>query len=235
MIEGLTTDPNIVYLLLLIGLWSGITAAYVPGSGIAELVSAGVSVAAIVLLAALPTNWFAVLVVLVGVAGFLLVPLIRPRYATLALVGLIFQALGSVALFHNGLSVGWPLIALTIVLSVLYHRFVLLPVLAHQRRSRELETDAYEQLLGATGRVVNPINLPNPVGTVQAGGELWTARSDLPLERGDEVIVVDRDGLVITVEGLKYKRDERADNSNSPSSGHLRDQSGSQLPEHMES
>ncbi|WP_348240644.1 NfeD family protein, partial [Salmonella enterica] len=68
----------------------------------------------------------------------------------------------------------------------------------------EAVADEDDLLIGATGRVVSPLN---PVGTVQAAGDLWTARSDRPLESGDEVIVLRRDGLMLIVEGIKHKRE----------------------------
>jgi membrane protein implicated in regulation of membrane protease activity len=41
---------------------------------------------------------------------------------------------------------------------------------------------------------------------VNVRGELWTANSDQPLHSGEEVVVVERDGLSIFVEGVKQKR-----------------------------
>lgn len=197
-----TVDPDLMYLILLLGLWSGVTAAYVPGTGIAELFSAAVSLGAIVLLTALPTNWLAVLLLVVGVSGFLIMPFIHRRFELLAVGGLLLQALGSLFLF-NGMSVSVPLIAATIAISLLYHRFVLLPTL--NRRLPDAMADEDDLLLGSTGRVVRPLD---PVGTVQAGGELWTARADHPLESGEEVVVLRRDGLMLIVEGIKHKREQ---------------------------
>jgi membrane-bound serine protease (ClpP class) len=194
-------DPNIVYLILLFGLWSGVTAAYIPGTGVVELISAGASLAAIVILASMPTNWLALLILVVGVAGFLVMPFVNRRFALLAVGGLLLQAVGSFFLFE-GISVSLPLIAATIALSLLYHRFVLLPILErHQTLPAWSDDDA---LIGARGRVMTALN---PSGTVQAGGELWSARSNEPLDSGDEVEVVRREGLVLVVEPLKRKRD----------------------------
>lgn len=198
-------DPNIVYLILLAGLWGAVTAAYLPGTGIAEIIAAVVSIAAIVLMASMPTNWLAVLAVVVGVLGFLLMPFINQRWALFAVGGLILQALGSIFMF-NGVSVSLPLIAAVIAVSLLYHRYILLPVLANQRKHTVLEVE--ETIIGKRGRVTR--NVEHGGIIVQAAGETWTARSELPLEVGDEVIVTGREGLVLTVEGIKHKREEIA-------------------------
>lgn len=193
-------DPNIVYLLLLFGLWGAVTAAYIPGTGLVEVVSALGSIGALVLMMSMPTNWLALLVLIVGVGGFLIMPFINHRFALLATGGLLLQALGSLFLF-NGMMVSPVLIAGTIAVALLYHRFVLMALRNSYDRLPEIDDDA--AFIGSVGRVVSPIN---GFGTVQAAGELWTARSDQPLASGDEVVIVDRDGLVVTVEGLKRKR-----------------------------
>jgi membrane-bound serine protease (ClpP class) len=194
-------DPNIVYLLLLFGLWSAVTAAYIPGTGLVEVVSAAASLGAVVLMMSMPTNWLAVLVLVVGVGGFLVMPFINQRWAVLASGGLLLQALGSLFLF-NGTMVSPVLVAGTIAVALLYHRFVLTALRNNHARLPEIDNDA--SFIGTVGRVVSRID---PVGTVQAGGELWTARSERPLEAGEEVVVIDRDGLVVTVEGVKHKRE----------------------------
>jgi membrane-bound ClpP family serine protease len=202
---NLPIEPNTVYLLLLLGLWSGVTAAYLPGTGVIELASIGASLGAVFLLAQMPTNWLALLILIVGVAGFLVMPFLSRRFAVLAVGGLALQAIGSLFLF-DGLVVSPALVAAVIAVSLLYHRFILLPVLRNQHAHPEW--DESETLIGATGRVVRPLN---PVGTVQAAGELWTARGDQALEAGDEVVVLRRDGLVLTVESMKRKREEGGD------------------------
>jgi len=194
-------DPNIVYLLLLFGLWSAVTAAYIPGTGLVEVLSGAASLGAIVLMMSMPTNWLAVLVLVIGVGGFLVMPFINQRFALLATGGLVLQAMGSLFLF-NGLMVSPVLIAGTIAVALLYHRYVLMALRNNYAKLPQIDDDA--SFIGAVGRVVGRID---PVGTVQAGGELWTARSDRPLEAGEEVVVIDREGLVVTVEGIKRKRE----------------------------
>jgi membrane-bound ClpP family serine protease len=88
------------------------------------------------------------------------------------------------------------------VLPLAYHRYALLPILEKARIQPLMDDDG--SLAGAHGRVVRALN---PTGTVQVRGELWTATSEHPLEAGDEVVVIERDGLNIYVEGIKRKRE----------------------------
>jgi membrane-bound ClpP family serine protease len=56
-----------------------------------------------------------------------------------------------------------------------------------------------ETLIGATGRVVEPLR---PIGRVRVRGEVWRARGSEELDRHVPVRVTDRDRLTLTVERL---------------------------------
>lgn len=200
-------DPNLIYLVLVAGLWLAVTAAYMPGTGVIELVSAGLVIGAVLLLASFPTNWFAAILVLVGGVLFLVMPFIEERYQVLTFGGLALQILGSLFLFH-GASVSPALIIGVAVVSILYYRFVLLPILRTHRQSAAMRTD--RPLVGEYGRVQSPLN---PTGMVRVQGESWTARasddSTLPIPEDASIVVLERDGLtlVVAAESPKPKRE----------------------------
>lgn len=206
---NLFQDPNILYLVLIFGLWVGVSATYIPGTGIKEAIAAVALIGAFWgLVTTTATNWWAVLLLIMGVLGFIIMPFLNNRFMnSLAIVGLALQGVGGLLLFNNAM-VSPILLGVTLVLPLLYHRFVLLPVLRSVRE--RTEQAAVDTLLGARGRVVQPVN---PIGTVQAGGELWTATSvdEKPIPSGEQVIVVERDGLQIVVESVKHKRNEETD------------------------
>jgi membrane-bound ClpP family serine protease len=54
-----------------------------------------------------------------------------------------------------------------------------------------------ETLIGATGRVVEQIG---PIGRVRVKGEVWSARSEEPLDADARVLVIGRDQLTLIVE-----------------------------------
>jgi membrane protein implicated in regulation of membrane protease activity len=54
-----------------------------------------------------------------------------------------------------------------------------------------------EALIGARGEVVVPCR---PTGQVRVGGELWQARCEAGVERGELVRVTAREGLMLFVE-----------------------------------
>lgn len=204
LLQNMIVDPNIVYLGLLAGLWVGVTAAYFMGTGVPELISLVLIGAAVMALLSLPTNWIAVLLMVIGVSTFLVVPFVKPSLGQFADFGLILQALGAMTLF-NGFSVSPLLVVVTIGIAWAYHRFVLLPAL-RSYRNRAAVTVNQESVVGARGRVLRAVN---PVGTVHVQGETWTARSDETLEVGAEIIVVEQRGLELQVE--KAKRPDLAE------------------------
>jgi membrane-bound serine protease (ClpP class) len=202
-------DPNLVYLVLVTGIWLAVTAAYMPGTGIVELGAAGLVIGGLLLLAGMPTNWLAALMVLVGGVLFLVVPFIEERHTVLALGGLALQLIGSVFLF-NGVSVSLWLIAAVAIVSLAYYRYVLIPILRTHRQSAALRTD--RPLIGEYGRVQSILN---PTGTVRVQGESWSARlseqSSLPVPVDASVVVLDREGLVLIVAPEEPKRKHEPD------------------------
>lgn len=194
-----TLDPNLVYIGLVVGLWLAITAAYVPGTGLPEIGAFLMLIGSFWVLTALPTNWLAVMLVVLGVIGFLVLPFIAPDRARLAEAGLFVQALGGFFLF-DGMTVSPFTIVITLAVAWGYHRLILIPILQAQGGRSEFEEA--NEVVGARGRVVKALD---PVGTVHVKSELWTARSDEPLEANTPVIVTARQGLELTVE--KAKRD----------------------------
>lgn len=191
-----TINPNLVYMALVLGLWVGITAIYIPGTIVVEAVAFILLGATLLVLSAMPTNWLAVVLLILGLTGFLTVPFLNPRWARAAELGLILQGIGGFFLF-NGLSVSPILLVITLGLSLAYHRTILLPIMRHQQQ----KPDDITNLVGAHGRVVKLID---PLGLVRVRGETWTARSSQQLEADTEIEVVAQNGLELIVEKAKH-------------------------------
>ncbi len=193
----LLRDPNVIYLLLMAGLWVSATGAYIPGAGIAEIGGAALIIGTLVLLAQMATNWIAVIALVIGASLFFLLPLLKPDWERYAIGGLALQAGASFFLF-DGANVSLLWIAVGLLVAFAYHRTILRSVLMQQRTLSSTQKDAF--LVGARGRVVAPIE---DRGTVHVQGELWTARSRSRLESGAEIVVTQRDGLELHVEKAK--------------------------------
>ncbi len=193
-------DPNIVYLLLMAGLWISAIGAYIPGTGVAEIAGAGLILGTVYLMSLLAANWLAAVALVAGASLFFLLPLLKSEWENLAIGGLALQAIASFFLFAEA-SVSPLLIAVGVLLAWGYHRTILRSILKQQRELSSTQKDEF--LVGTRGRVMATIE---DRGTVQVKGELWTARSKSRLESGTEIVVTQQDGLELQVE--KAKRED---------------------------
>jgi len=192
-------SPNLVYLLLMAGLWLGATGTYIPGTGIVEVAGAGLLMLTLYLMTLIATNWIALAALVIGASVFFLLPLLKPELIRFAQAGLVVQAVSSFFLFGDGM-VSPVLIVLSVLLAWLYHNTILKSILKHHRELSSTQKDEF--LVGEHGRVVASIE---DKGTVQVKGELWTARSIDRLESGTQIVVTEQQGLELHVE--KAKRD----------------------------
>jgi membrane-bound serine protease (ClpP class) len=204
-------DPTFVYMLLITGLWLGITALYIPGTGLPEGAALLTIGGALFAMLYMPTNWLSVLLLIGGMAAFVVIPLISTKHTRWAHLALGVQAVGSAFLFRG--TMPNPLLILTMLgIAFVYYHFLLIPMMA-QMRELPLVGDDMSELLGAEGRVTSPVT-DAETGTAQVNGELWTIRSNVPLERGDIVRVLDVQGLELQVERVKSKRPPQTAHSN---------------------
>jgi membrane-bound serine protease (ClpP class) len=188
-------DPNLVYILLVAGLWLGVLAMYIPGTGFAELLALGLILASLFILSMMPTNWMALAILVLGVSSFLLLPFFGESWGRYAVLGLLLQGVGGYYLFPQT-PVSILLIGVSLLFGLGYYYKVLVPVLATQNEKREDEI-----IIGSQGRVVKDLD---PVGTVYVKKELWRARSEETLAKDTLVVVVAQDGLELLVEKAKH-------------------------------
>ncbi len=196
----LLINPNVAYLLLIIGLWSAITAFIMPGSGLPEAIAAVSLVLAITGLAQLPINLVgAALIALAFVLFFLEFKLIT--HGALTAGGVVSFALGSIFLVRPtgtqpGLSL-WVVGIATLATAV----FFVVGVTAAVRTFRQpVFSNPQTRLVGARGIVKQSVS---PTGTVQVKSELWTAVADEPLAAGEYVVVTKIEGLRLRVTRVK--------------------------------
>jgi membrane-bound serine protease (ClpP class) len=192
-------NPNIVYLLLVLGFFLGILALFSPGTGLLE---AG---ALLVLFAA---GWgvynnardislWALIVLAIGIFPFLLAMRKWRNVIYLAIAIVAFE-LGSVYLFVP--EVWWKpavnpfLAAFTIVSTGLF-----LWIAGHKAIEAELMRPRHDlgTLVGQVGEAKTAVHAE---GSVQVAGEQWSAWSDVPIPPGAAVRVIRREGLILKVE-----------------------------------
>jgi membrane-bound serine protease (ClpP class) len=192
------TDPNIAFILLLIGIYGVLFEFMSPGAIGPGVVGAIALIVALTALAVLPVNYGGLALLVIGIA-LMVVEGLSPGFGIVGLGGVAAFILGSLFLFEPedtniDLAVSWPLIAGAAAVSVAF--FAGLAGFALRARRRPVLTGA-EELIGSTGEVVS---WSQTEGHVRVHGEIWSARSDRPFLTGQKVRVVSRSGLTLCVE-----------------------------------
>ena len=194
------TNPNVVYLFLIIGVWSFIAAWLVPGTGVAEAFAVTCLVLAAIGLFQLPTNIAALLLILVAV-GLYLVEAHASSHGVFALLGTVLLVIGSLFLFGTAAEAQrvsrWLIFTVAAVTLGLF--WVLMTFgLAAQRRPVEEEARMH---VGDVGEARTDLA---PRGVVYIGDEEWSAETaGAPITAGTRVKVVAIRGLHLLVEPVQ--------------------------------
>lgn len=188
--------PNLVYLVLVAGLWLAAMALVAPGTGVLEGLAILALAAAGMGMMYIPLNAWAVVVLLVG-AVFFGLSLWRRREALWLALAALALSLGSAFLFRveTGGPAVHPLLAATVSLLTLgFFWLAIRKVLAAARARPAIDPS---DVVGQVGEARTALD---PIGSVYVAGELWTARARQPLPEGTRVRVVGKDGLILQVE-----------------------------------
>jgi membrane-bound serine protease (ClpP class) len=196
---AILTNPNIVFLLLTIGVQAILIEISNPGGWIAGFIGAVCLALAAYGLGVLPVNWFGIIFLIIAFVLFILETQ-APSLGALTAAGVVSLIVGALVLFNtpsvpNFMRVSVPLVVGTsIAMGMIF--FVILGFAIRAQRS-PVRTGR-ESLVGRTGTVRRELD---PTGLVQVGGERWTAVSVV----GGEKIDRDTQVEVVQVDGLRLK------------------------------
>ena len=195
-------NPNIAYLLLVVGIVMVIMALFAPGTGIIELGAFFVLLLAFWEISQLPINLWALGVLVLGVIPFFLA--VRKSHRLVYLViALIAFIIGSIYLFQG--EYWWqpgvnPILA--IVTSVLACGFLWIATTKVLESEKLRPQHDLAQLIGEIGEAKTDIF---DEGSVQIESELWSAHSSVLIPEGSDVRVVKRNGFILEVEPVPSK------------------------------
>jgi membrane-bound serine protease (ClpP class) len=184
-------DPNIAYILMMIGLAGLYFELAHPGAVFPGVVGAISLILAFYSFQTLPVNYAGLLLIALAVI-FFIAEIKVASYGILSLGGIVSLTLGSIMLFED-VGVSLRLMAPTIVLIGGF--FVIVSTLAF-RAYRAKPQSGVEGLIGEVGIVQKPVD---PEGLVFVHGEYWRATSSEKLEPGEMVAVEEVTGLLLKV------------------------------------
>lgn len=189
-------DPNIVYFLLMIGLYGLIYEFFQPGIGFGLAAGGVCLLLAFLGLQILPINLVGVGLLFFG-ALLMVLDAFTPTHGILTTGGVVSLLFGSFTLFDiesPAISLDWWTVTLTVGTVTLLFVFIISKGLLVQSRK---VTTGVSGMIGAVGVAREDIY---GAGKVFVKGELWTAQSPYneEIKKGDEVIVEQiKDGKLV--------------------------------------
>ncbi|ARQ03190.1 NfeD family protein [Pseudorhodoplanes sinuspersici] len=195
---AIIADPNVAFILLLIGIYGLLFEFWTPGAIIPGVLGSICLLLGLIALSVLPVQYGALGLLLLGIA-LMIGEAFTPGIGALGIGGLIAFVVGSFYLFETDgadfdLRVSLAVIAGAAIVSAGFAFLVLGAAVKARHRPVTLGLD---DMLGTRGMV---IDWQGEQGHVRVQGEIWNARGNHAFGNGDIVRVQQRKGLTLFVE-----------------------------------
>ena len=191
------TNPNIAYILLLLGIYGIFFELQNPGMIFPGVVGGICLILAFYALHLLPVNYAGVALIILSAILFIL-EIYKASHGILTIGGIVSLVVGSLILFESNVPffrVSWEVIMVVVIIIA---AFVIFLMTMGIRAQFKRPATGREGLIGESGLAKTDINLDG--GTVYAHGEFWNAVSDKPIKKGGKVKIVDIKEMTTKVE-----------------------------------
>jgi membrane-bound serine protease (ClpP class) len=193
---SLITNPNVAYILMLIGIYGIILEFYNPGMIFPGVVGAISLLLALFAFQVLPVNYAGLALIGLGIA-LMVGEMLMPSFGALGIGGIVAFVVGSIMLMDTdapGFGISWQVVGGVSLAAA----SMLLLVMAMFARSRQRQVvTGQEEMVGSRAHV---IDWHGGDGRVRAHGEIWQARGPAGLAPGRKVRVKAIHGLTLEVE-----------------------------------
>jgi membrane-bound serine protease (ClpP class) len=197
------TNPNVVFLLLTVGVQAILIELSQPGGWVAGFIGIVSLAFATFGLGILPVNWFGIIFLLTAFVLFVL-DIKAPTHGALTAAGLISFIIGALVLFNSPNTPSFQRVSVPLVIGmagVTAAFFITVLTFALRAQRRPVEVGA-EVLIGRVGDARTDLS---PTGMVQVAGELWSAEvegGDATVKTGERIEVVGIEGLRLQVKPM---------------------------------
>jgi membrane-bound serine protease (ClpP class) len=195
---GLITNPDVAFILMLIGVYGLILEFFNPGAVAPGLIGAISLLVALYALAFIPINYAGAALVIVGIA-LMLAEVHIGAFGALGVGGIAAFVIGALMMFPAPVP-GFTLSAGFVIGAAIFTAALIVLALGAVLRARAKPVvTGGEALIGAEGEAVA---WDGKEGRVRVHGEIWRAHADAPLTAGKRVKIIGRDGLALRVEAM---------------------------------
>ena len=195
-ILNLISDPNIAYILMLLGFYGLFFELTNPGTLFPGVIGGICLILAFYAFQTLPVNYAGLLLIILAIILFILeVKIIS--HGVLTIGGIIAMIIGSLMLFESPapfMKLSLSIILPAVIITTLF--FTLTFSLAFKAYRRKPITGS-EGLVGVNG--IADTNITKDEGMVLLHGERWAAYSDEPVSKGEKIIIEAVSGLRVKV------------------------------------
>ena len=197
------SDPNIAYILFLLGMYGLMFELYSPGAILPGIVGVISLILAFYSMHSLPINYAGLALIIFAIVLFLL-EIKVVSHGLLAIGGVVSLLLGSMMLIRSDSALDMARISRGVIyaataVSALFFLFVLSFGI---RAQRSKVVTGIEAMIGNTGEVIEMLN---PIGTVRVNGETWNAESlSGAITRGEKVRIKEMRNLKLYVEPIGH-------------------------------
>jgi len=192
------SDPNIAYLLMLVGVFGLMFEFQNPGAFFPGIIGVIALIIAAFALQMLPVSFTGLALIVLAIILFVLEVKI-PSHGALTVGGVIAMLVGSIMLIDSPLP--FMRVSLSVIIpSVIFTAlFFLFAVGAGLRAQRRKVSTGRAGIVGERGVAKSDVHRD---GSVFVHGEFWNAYSDNPVPAGSAVEVVDVDGMKLKVRAV---------------------------------
>lgn len=199
------TNPNVAYILMLVGIYGLILEFSNPGAIVPGTVGSICLLLAMYSFQLLPVNYAGMALILLGIA-LMVGEAYQPSFGILGIGGLVAFVIGSIILMDTdapGFGINLSVILSFAVSSMILFVFVVGMAIKARRRP---VVSGVEELLGSEAVVMDDFDKN---GRVFIHSERWNALCDRPLQKGQQVKVIGVKGLTLQVEPLLPSKQEK--------------------------
>lgn len=194
-ILSIITNPGIILVLGMIGIYGIILEFYNPGSLIPGVIGVICLLLAAYSVQLLPLNYAGLALLTLGISLMVAEALV-PSFGILGIGGIIAFSIGGLMLFDTELGsfqVGWPLI---LAMALLMAAAIIATIRIALKIRGNPATTGKAALIGEIAEVLEDFA---GKGQVRVGGEIWWANTSEPVSAGDIVTIEAVDGLLLKV------------------------------------
>jgi len=198
---GIISDPNIAYVLLMLGFYGLLFELYNPGAILPGVVGGICLILAFYSFHTLPINYAGLALIIFAIILFILEIKIV-SYGILTIGGTVSLILGSIMLIDvesalESISISWEVILAVVVLTLAFFIFAIGFGIKAQKKK---VTTGSKGLINEKGKAISKLE---PAGQVKVHGEIWSAECEEGvIEKGENIVVTDIIELTLTVKRI---------------------------------